>query len=135
MTLLPLTFPDIPEEALGPTGVVIRIGSENHKKLFCHMLLSTFDPYRPAVIDWPVLGPDALERLTLLPIWDIAVQTEGKAGLRVQSYGDAIADPLLSQAIALNAFEERRHKHVLHSMVQAYGIKLAKEPQYTKPRD
>ncbi len=27
-------------------------------------LLSTFDPYKPAVIDWPKLAPDALARLT-----------------------------------------------------------------------
>jgi hypothetical protein len=42
---------------------------------------------------------------------------------------------LLRQAIALNAFEEKRHKHVLHNMVQAYGIKLAPEPEYLTPRD
>ncbi|HSC19071.1 MAG TPA: ferritin-like domain-containing protein [Rhizomicrobium sp.] len=135
MTLLSLTFPDLPDEMVRPPSGAIRIGSENHKRLFCHTLLSTFDPYRPAIIDWPVLAPEALARLTSLPIWDIAVQTEGRAALRVQSYGDTIADPLLNQAIALNAFEERRHKHVLHRMVQAYGIKLAPEPEYARPRD
>jgi hypothetical protein len=34
----------------------------------------------------------------------------------------------------LNAYEERRHKHVLANLVQAYGIKLAPEPEYVKPR-
>ena len=135
MTLQPLTFPDLPDEMVSPPAGPIRTGSEDHKKLFCSALLSTFDPYRPTVIDWPSLELEALQRLTSLPIWDIAVQTEGKAGLRVASYGDTVADPLLNQAIALNAFEERRHKHVLHNMVQAYGIKLAPEPKYLKPRD
>jgi len=128
-----LGFPDVSlEEAALPTGP-IRPGTEAHKELFCRTLLSTFDPYKPAVIDWPVLEPDALQRLTSLPIWDIAVQTEGKAGLRVAKYGERVADPLLKQAIALNAFEERRHKHVLHNMVQAYGIALQPEPIYAEP--
>jgi len=135
MTLQPLTFPDLPAEAVAVPDGRIRLGSDDHKKLFCRTLLTTFDPYKPAVIDWPKLAPDALARLTSLPIWDIAVQTEGKAGLRVQTYGDTIADPLLHQATALNAFEEKRHKHVLHNMVQAYGIALAPEPEYVVPRD
>ncbi len=113
----------------------IRLGSEEHKALFCRALLTTFDPYRPAIIDWPKLAPDALERLTSLPIWDIAVQTEGKAGLRVATYGEEVSDPLLKKAIELNAYEERRHKTVLQNMVQAYDIKLAPEPVYLKPRD
>src|SRR5207302_1451987 len=33
----------------------IRPGSDAHKTLFCRTLLDTFDPYRPAVIDWPQL--------------------------------------------------------------------------------
>ena len=113
----------------------IKIGGDEHKRLFCRTLLTTFDPYKPAVIDWPELEPDARERLTSLPIWNIAVQTEGKAGLRVASYGEEVSDPVLKRAIELNAFEERRHKSVLHNMVQAYGIKLEPEPAHLKPRD
>ncbi len=113
----------------------IRIGSDRHKALFCRMLLDTFNPYKPAVIDWPKLEAGPRERLVSLPIWDIAVQTEGKAKLRVATYGERVADPLLKEAIALNGFEEGRHKEVLANMVEAYGITLAKEPPYVKPRD
>lgn len=113
----------------------IRIGSEAHKRLYCRMLLDTFNPYKPSVIDWPELEPEARDRLVGLPIWDIAVQTEGRARLRVQSYADLIADPLLKEAVELNAFEEGRHKYVLSNLVQAYGIKLEPEPEYIKPRD
>jgi hypothetical protein len=60
----------------------VRIGSEAHKALFCRTLLETFNPYKPAVIDWPRLDPEARGRLVDLPIWDIAVQTEGRARLR-----------------------------------------------------
>jgi hypothetical protein len=108
----------------------IRIGSEAHKRLFCRTLLDTFNPYKPAVIDWPRLDTEARGRLVDLPIWDIAVQTEGRARLNVAAYGAVTADPLLRKAIELNAFEEGRHKHVLSNLVAAYGIALAPEPEY-----
>jgi hypothetical protein len=31
-----------------PSGAAIRIGSKQHKELFCRMLLDTHDPYKPA---------------------------------------------------------------------------------------
>ncbi len=107
------------------------MGSDAHKKLFCRTLLDTFNPYKPAVIDWPELDAEARERLVNLPIWDIAVQTEGRARLNVASYAAVTTDPLLREAIELNAFEEGRHKHVLSNMVAAYSIALAPEPEYT----
>ncbi len=108
----------------------IRIGSEAHKHLFCRTLLDSFNPYKPAVIDWPKLDPQVRDRLTSLPIWDIAVQTEGRARLNVASYAAVTCDPLLRKAIELNAFEEGRHKHVLANLVAAYGIGLEPEPPY-----
>ena len=113
----------------------IRLGSDAHKTLFCRMLLDTFNPYQPAVIDWPVLDESEHKRLVDLPIWDIAVQTEGRARLNVASYAAVVRDPLLRQAIELNAFEEGRHKHVLSHLVSAYGITLAPEPAYVVPGD
>jgi hypothetical protein len=110
-------------------------GSEAHKRAFCRMLLETHNRFKPSIIDWPELDPEARERLLSLPIWDIAVQTEGKARLRVLSYAEGIADPLLRQAIELDGFEEGRHKEVLANLVAAYGIRLAPEPPYLRPRD
>ena len=106
------------------------LGSEAHKQAFCRMFLDSFDPYKPAVIAWPELDPDAFRRLTSLPIWDMAVQTEGKAALRMKYYAETVDDPLVKDAVALNGFEEQRHKDVLHHMVTFYGIKLAQEPPY-----
>jgi hypothetical protein len=113
----------------------IRLGSNGHKTLFCRTLLDTFNPYKPAVIDWPELDSQARERLVSLPIWDIAVQTEGRARLNVASYAAVVRDPLLREAIELNAFEEGRHKNVLANLVTAYGIALAPEPEYAPPGD
>jgi hypothetical protein len=108
----------------------IRFGSDAHKTLFCRTLLDTFNPYKPAIIDWPKLDAETRDRLVSLPIWDIAVQTEGRARLNVASYAAITPDPLLRKAIELNAFEEGRHKHVLSNLVAAYGIELAPEPEY-----
>ena len=41
----------------------------------------------------------------------------------------------MAEAIALNAWEEGRHKEVLSCLVAAYGIALAPEPEYRPPRD
>jgi len=118
-----------------PEDGPIRFGSDAHKRLFCKTLLDTHDPYRPKVLDWPRLGEEAEKRITSLPIWDIAVQTENRAGLNVCTYADTITDPLLNKAVNLNGFEERRHRHVLANLVEAYGIKLAPEPVYPVPKD
>jgi hypothetical protein len=113
----------------------LKIGSEEHKRVFCRMLLDTHDPYRPAVIPWPKLGEEAFKRLTGLPIWNIAVQIEGRASIAVRTYGEAVTDPLLKEAILMDGGEEARHKEVLSKMVAFYGITLDPEPPYPAPRD
>ena len=129
-------FAEGPERpAIPPYPAKIKLGSEAHKALFCTTLLDTFNPYKPAVIDWPKLEPEALHRVTSLPIWDIAVQTENKASLRVRAYAELVHDPLLRQAVELNGFEEGRHRHVLSNLVQAYGIALKPEDDVKPPRD
>ena len=96
----------IPPDLTRDTGVwpgdgPIRFGSDEHKRLFCKTLLDTHDPYKPAVLDWPRLGEEAEKRITSLPIWDIAVQTENRAGLNVCTYAESVRDPLLRKAIEL----------------------------------
>jgi hypothetical protein len=110
-------------------------GSDRHGDATCRMFHDTFNPYRPAVLDWPLLAPATRERIVALPIWDIAVQTEGKARLRMAAYAGTLQEPGMRHALALNAWEEQRHKEVLSRMVAAYGIELAPEPPPPLPRD
>src|SRR5260370_9078413 len=112
--------------AAGECGPIV-LGSEAHKRAFCRMLLDTHNPYRPSIVDWPALDPEARDRLVSLPIWDIAMQTEGNASLRVFSYANSVADPLLREAIDTDGFEEKRHQQALSNLVAAYGILLAPE--------
>ncbi|KVM79482.1 hypothetical protein [Burkholderia stagnalis] len=113
----------------------VKIGSDAHMQMFCRMLLDTHNPYKPAVIDWPPLEPEALARLTSLPIWDIAVQTEGRASIRVATFASTVREPLLRQALDMDGSEEARHKVVLSKLVEAYGIALAPEPAYPAPKN
>jgi hypothetical protein len=109
----------------------MRIGSEEHKRAFCNVLTGTFDPYKPTILAWPKLSADAEKRLKDLPFWDIAVQTEGYASARMQAMADTVRDPLIKDAIALNAFEEGRHKLVIRNMLNFYTIPIAAEGAYT----
>ena len=118
-----------------PEAARLVVGSAEHKELLCALLLDTFDPYRPAVIAWPELAPEARARLTGLPFWDVALETEENAGARMQALADATSDPLIRQALALNAFEERRHKEVLGHMVRSYGIAVSGDIRVKPLRD
>jgi len=137
MTEIVVPAPDLTRQGrrgAKPAGS-IRLGSQEHLRLFCLELLETHDPYKPAVIDWPALDEPTRQRIVALPIWDIAVQTEGRAGLNVRTFAERGCSGLLKEAVDMDAFEESRHKRVLHNMVQAYGIELQPEPEYKVPRD
>jgi hypothetical protein len=113
----------------------LHIGSEDHKRAFCRLLLDTFDPYKPSILAWPHLSPEAERRLTSLPFWDVAVETEGYASSRMQAMADCVIDPLIKEALALNAFEEGRHKLVIRNMLRFYQIPLKAEQPYSAPKD
>jgi len=113
----------------------IKLGSQQHKSAVCRMFRETFNPYKPTIIDWPKLDAEARDRLIGLPIWDIAVQTEGRARRNMLSYAHSLTDPDWRLAIEQNGWEEGRHKIVLANLVQAYGIALEPEPAYLAPKD
>jgi hypothetical protein len=136
MTDLAFSAPDLSRQGKRerPTGR-IRLGSEEHLRLFCIELLETHDPYRPKILDWPKLSKETRDKLVALPIWDIAVQTEGKAGMNVRTFAEQLKEGILKEALTMDAFEEGRHKVVLGHMVKFYDIGLAPEPEYAAPRN
>jgi hypothetical protein len=113
----------------------MHIGSVQHRDAACQMFHDTFNPYKPSIIEWPQLEPEALQRLTSLPIWDIAVTTETKARARMLAYGESVDDAAWREAISRNGWEEGRHKEVLSHLVASYGIELAPEPPDRLPAD
>src|SRR5581483_1200742 len=64
----------------------LKAGTAAHTQAVARMFRETFNPYKPLVLNWPRLDEDTRRRIVSLPIWDIAVQTEGKARLRMATY-------------------------------------------------
>jgi hypothetical protein len=113
----------------------IRPGSADHYAMLTRLLIETYNPYKPAVLNWPKLDPETLNRITSLPIWDIAVQTEIKASTRIEAFAATIKDPELKAALLHMAGEEARHRDVLSRLVAAYEIPMKPEEPYTPPKD
>ena len=100
----------------------IAIGSLEHKELFCREFIDTHDPYDPAKIEWPVLDDATRNRLSALPFWGEAVETEHNVANKVQALAPLQPDPLLREAIALQGAEEGRHAALIRTMTTHYGI-------------
>jgi hypothetical protein len=113
----------------------IRIGSQEHKTLFCRVFVETHDPFKPEEIAWPDLDAESLARLKSLPVWDEAARTEAATAVRVQALGRTEPDPVLAEAITLQGFEEGRHADVIRRLIRRYGIEVRVHPEAEVPRD
>ena len=113
----------------------LRIGSSEHKELFCRTFIQTHDPFVPAEIRWPDLDAAGLERLKGLPVWNEAARTEAATAVKVQSLGKVETDPLLAEAISLQGYEEARHADVIQRLTKHYGIPVDSFPPPPEPAD
>ncbi len=113
----------------------IRIGSEDHKRLFCRTFIETHDPFKPEEIDWPDLDEESLARLKSLPVWNEAARTEAATAVKVQALGRTEPDPVLAEAIALQGYEESRHADVIQRLTRRYGIAVTPYPEPEIPKD
>jgi hypothetical protein len=102
----------------------MRIGSEEHKELFCRTFIDGHKPYEPAELPWPELDEISLARLRAIPVWTMALEVEHSAGTMLNGYAASETDPLVRKAIELQAFEEERHGRLLDYMVQKYDLKV-----------
>jgi hypothetical protein len=100
----------------------LRIGSDEHKELFCRVFIETHDPYDPAKVAWPDLDDATLNRLRSMPFWNEAVSTENDVARKVQKLAPLEPDPQLREAITLNGFEEGRHSSLLDHMLRHYEV-------------
>ncbi len=113
----------------------MKIGSEAHKELFCRSFMDSHVSYEPATLPWPELDSNAIERIRKIPFWDEALYTERKAGVMLKAYAELVDDPLIRDAIALQAMEEARHGRVIEYMVNYYGIEVPERPEKPLPAD
>jgi hypothetical protein len=113
----------------------MRIGSEEHKQLFCRVFIQTHDPFVPGQIDWPELDEENLARLKSLPVWNEAARTEAATAVKVQALGRTEPDPVLAEAISLQGYEEARHAEVIQLLTRRYGIEVKPYPEPEVPKD
>lgn len=106
----------------------MRVGSVEHKERFCRHFIASHRRFDPAALSWPDLDPAELQRLRSVPFWQEVLYTERRAGAIVAAYARTIADPLVREAVALQAFEEERHAGLLRVMIERYRIAVEERP-------
>ena len=111
----------------------MKIGSENHKELFCRSFIESHIEFEPEQLNWPDLDSVALERIRSVPFWKEALSTERNAGAMVSAFAATITDPLLQEAIALQAMEETRHFRLIEFVINHYGIEISEPPSPVVP--
>ncbi len=112
----------------------LRLGSIEHKQLFCDEFRGTFRPFEVREIRWPKLDEHTLARLRAMPFWDEAVKTERVAGARVRLMAEVERDPMLREVIAMQAYEETRHAGILQSLLDHIGVQMPDDLSH-KQRD
>lgn len=113
----------------------MRLGSSAHKELFCRSLLETHRDYDPTTFAWPELDGETLKFLRSIPFWQEALATEKRAGIMAKAFAEEIDDPLVREAVALQAAEESRHGRLLACLVQRYEIPVNLDPEYSPPKN
>ena len=73
--------------------------------------------------------------LRSLPFWDVAVETEGYASARIEALARIEPDPLLRDAVAMQGFEEARHKQLIEGMLKTYDISFEEPGEYRVSSD
>jgi hypothetical protein len=112
----------------------LRVGSDEHKAVFCREFVETHHAYEPHELRWPDLAPAEVERLRSLPFWGEAIGSERTAAARVRAMADVEPDPVMREAIAMQAYEEERHAKLLENLLNHYQIPYPDDAA-EKPRD
>ncbi|PIR01339.1 MAG: hypothetical protein COV66_02675 [Nitrospinae bacterium CG11_big_fil_rev_8_21_14_0_20_45_15] len=113
----------------------MELGSEEHKELFCKFFIETHKVFTPEELPWPELDANVLKKLTDFPIWDYAVHTERQVFNKLDAYSREEPDPLIKEALALQAYEEGRHADILKYFLKHYDIPFNEIPDKPLPPD
>jgi hypothetical protein len=111
----------------------VRIGSDEHKQLFCRSFMDSHCAYDPQEWPWPQLDEISLARLRAIPIWTLALEVELGAGAMLEGFAQTEPDPLVRQALELQGYEEDRHGRVLQCMIERYDITVTPNVPEQKP--
>jgi hypothetical protein len=100
----------------------MQIGSRDHRDLFCETFVGSHLPYDPAEIAWPDLDDATLRTLRGIPVWTEALNTEAEATAKVRSLAVVEPDPVVAEALDMQADEEQRHARLLEIVTAHYDI-------------
>jgi hypothetical protein len=100
----------------------MRVGSSEHRDLFCRTFIETHVAFAPEQLPWPELGPVHLARMRAFPFWSYARSIEQRAGRMVTAFAQTLEDPLIREAVAVQGVEETRHGILMSHVVDRYGI-------------
>lgn len=111
----------------------MRIGSNEHKQLFCQTFMASHQPYDPQAWPWPSLDDISLARLRAIPIWTLALEVELGAGEMLNKFAKTESDPLVRQALELQGYEEDRHGRILQCMIDRYRLRVSPSVPTQRP--
>lgn len=100
----------------------MRVGTPQHRDLFCRTFVETHVPFEPENLPWPELGAAHLRRMRAFPFWSYARSIEQRAGRMVTAFAQTLDDPLIREAVAVQGVEETRHGRLMSHVVDRYSI-------------
>lgn len=100
----------------------MKIGSDEHKELFCRSFIESHRAYDPREWPWPQLDDLSLARLRAIPIWTLALEVELGAGEMLGGFARTERDPLVREALDLQGYEEDRHGRILQCLIERYTL-------------
>ncbi|HYW52758.1 MAG TPA: hypothetical protein VE826_02245, partial [Dongiaceae bacterium] len=100
----------------------MRVGTPEHRDLFCRTFIETHVDFEPEQLPWPELDEVNLRRLRAFPFWRYARSIEQRAGRMVTAYANIVDDPVIREAVALQGTEETRHGRLMAHAIERYGI-------------
>jgi hypothetical protein len=104
--------------------MVMMLGRQEHKERFCQLFVDTHVAFDVTDVEWPKLDEAQHRLLASLPIWDEAVNTEHETAVLVRRMADYEVDPVLAEAIAVQAVEEERHAFLINELTTHYGFSV-----------
>jgi hypothetical protein len=106
----------------------MRIGSDEHRLLFCESFIASHRRYDATNLPWPDLSRDDAARLRAIPFWRTALAVETNAGRLVSAFAQTVEDPLIRAAVELQGREEARHAALIAAMIERYEIEFTPRP-------
>jgi hypothetical protein len=100
----------------------MRVGTPDHRDLFCRTFVETHVDFEPENLLWPELDEVNLRRLRAFPFWRYARSIEQRAGRMVTAFAHTVDDPVIRAAVALQGTEETRHGRLMAHVIERYGI-------------